>query len=331
MEPQRRISHLDSIRALAVFMVVGIHAMAYMPLGEMDRGIVSFFVHTVAVPIFFLVDGIIFAKHTREGRSWKYATYIVKSARRLLVPWAVFSLIYLLMRAGFEHIGFFSENIIKGASFGDVLKLVYSSEVSNQMYFLLSLFIIRVFSLLGYRLNRLPPWVLLGVWACYTALSSLWGARLTRIFPDGLDPVVHAIMGLRFYLLGMVLFTCQAFIKKHAAPMILASLAMVVFFKIFAPGTVLVQLPYLTGVYVLFLRFFESDNLLSQIGRYTMGIYLIHIPVVLKALSMAAQKVRAEGLSGYIAVLCMTFLVSLGLARLMGSVKIGRLMLGEKS
>ena len=111
----------------------------------------------------------------------------------------------------------------------------------------------------------------------------------------------------------------------------LVSLAMVAFFKIALPGTVLVQLPYLTGVYVLFLRFFESDNLLSQIGRYTMGIYLIHIPVVLKALSMAAQKVRAEGLSGYIAVLCMTFLVSLGLARLMGSVKIGRLMLGEKS
>jgi surface polysaccharide O-acyltransferase-like enzyme len=330
MDQEKRLAHLDSVRVLAVFMVVGIHTMAYMPLGEADRGIVSFFVHTVAVPIFFLVDGVIFAKHRLEGRSWEYHRYLVKSARRLLVPWVAFSLIYLLMRAGLEYIGYFSETIVKGASFWDVLKLVYSSEVSSQMYFLLSLFFIRVFSLLWYRLNRLPPWVLLAVWACYTALSSLWGARLTRVFPDGLDPVVHAIMGLRFYLLGMVLFTCQAFVKKHSVPIILVSLVMVVFFKIVFPGTVLVQLPYLTGVYVLFLRFFENDNFLSHIGHYTMGIYLVHAPIVLKSVSMTAQKMRVEGLLGYIVVLCIAFLVSLGLARLMGSVKIGRLILGEK-
>lgn len=328
---QQRVAYLDSVRALAVFMVVGIHAMVYMPLSGAELIIVRFLVHTIAVPIFFLVDGLIFAKGAREGRPWKYATYIIKSGRRLLIPWIVFSLIYLFMRAGFEHIGFFSENIVKGASLRDIMRLVYSSEVSSQMYFLLSLFFIRVFSVLWYRLNHLSPWVLLGVWACYTALSSLWGARLTRIFPDGLDPVVHAIMGFRFYLLGMVLFTCQAFLKKHSTPIMLVSLAMVAFFKIALPGTVLVQLPYLTGVYVLFLRFLENDNFLSHIGHYTMGIYLVHAPIVLKAVSMAAKKVRADGLLGYVTVLCVAFLVSLGLARLISSVKIGRLVLGEKS
>ena len=330
MELHQRTSYLDSIRAFAVFMVVGIHAMAYMPLEGNELTIVGFLVHTVAVPIFFLVDGIIFAKHTLEGRTWEYPRYIVKSARRLLIPWIVFSLISLLMRVGFEHIGFFSENIVKGASLRDILKLVYSSEVSSQMYFLLSLFFIRIFSLLWYRLNRLPSCVLLGVWVCYTTLSSLWGVRLTHVFPDGLDPIVHAVMGLRFYLLGMVIFTCQSFIKKHSVSIMLVSLVMVVFFEIFFPGTVLVQLPYLTGVYVLFLRFFESENFLSQMGRYTMGIYLIHAPVVLKAVSMSFQRLSVEGLFGYISVLCMAFIVSLGLTRLMGSVKVGRLLLGEK-
>lgn len=331
MEREQRLAHLDSIRAIAVFMVVGIHAMTYMPLEGAERAIVGFLVHTVAVPIFFLVDGIIFAIHARDGRPLNYPEYILKSAQRLLIPWFIFSLLYVFMRWVFEYFGFFSDRIVVGTSLWDILKLIYSSQVSNQMYFLLSLFFIRIFSFLWYRLSLLRQCVLLGVWVCYTAISSLWGAQLAHVFANGLDPVVHAVMGLRFFLFGTVVFACQSFMKKYSVPILLVSLVTVVIFKAFFPGTFLVQLPYMTCVYVLFLKFFENDNLLSHIGRYTMGIYLIHAPVVLKAASMAFQKLNVEGLFGYIAVLCTAFLISLGLARLIGSVKIGRLILGERT
>ena len=61
-----RIPYLDAIRTVAVFMVVAIHTMGYVPIEGAQHAIISFLVHTVAVPVFFLVDGIIFAKTSHE-------------------------------------------------------------------------------------------------------------------------------------------------------------------------------------------------------------------------------------------------------------------------
>ena len=102
-----RIPFLDSIRAIGAFMVVAIHTMGYVPLESSDQAVISFLVHAVAVPIFFLVDGVIFANKSNEIPRLNYSNHVLRSARRLLVPWVIFSVFYLLLRFLFESGGFF--------------------------------------------------------------------------------------------------------------------------------------------------------------------------------------------------------------------------------
>ena len=54
-----RLDFLDSLRAVAVLLVVGIHSIAYMPLADPVEYWVGFITRTVAVPAFFLCDGFL--------------------------------------------------------------------------------------------------------------------------------------------------------------------------------------------------------------------------------------------------------------------------------
>lgn len=49
-----RLAFLDSLRAIAIIMVVGVHTLGYcVKLPQNLQEIVSFIVHTVGVPVFF--------------------------------------------------------------------------------------------------------------------------------------------------------------------------------------------------------------------------------------------------------------------------------------
>ena len=52
-----RILFLDSIRGIAIIMVVGVHSLGYcLQLPSDQKEAISFIVHTISVPVFFLVN-----------------------------------------------------------------------------------------------------------------------------------------------------------------------------------------------------------------------------------------------------------------------------------
>ncbi len=53
-----RLVYLDNMKAGAIIMVVILHSMGYCGgLSLSQRGVCTFLFHTIAVPVFFLVDG----------------------------------------------------------------------------------------------------------------------------------------------------------------------------------------------------------------------------------------------------------------------------------
>lgn len=324
-----RIDYLDSIRAVAVFMVVGIHTMGYVKIDGLEKTLIAFFVHTVGVPVFFLVDGIILSRQCSGSPQLNYWQYIAKSARRLLIPWSVFNMLYLVLRAIFEYFGFL-EIIIINSSYWEILKALYSSDISNQMYFLLSLFFIRTFAFAWDPLINARAWIIGLVWVSYTLIVSFMAPHISKQFPLGLDPFLHAIMGLRFYLLGFVVFRYQELIKRYSFWLVSITLLGGVLLRYFTNSGIHVQLPLLLCLYISFLCFFNKKNILSIIGRFTMGIYLLHIPIILKGLSIIILQVSGGGGAAFMMVLISAFVVSLTLAKVLDSLRIWRLMLGEK-
>ena len=93
-------------------MVVATHALSYTAMDSDSE--VAFWVHTIAVPPFFLVDGYLFFDALQRPGAFSYKTYVFKSARRLLLPWFLLTCLYGLVRALFEWKGLLEARIIVG-------------------------------------------------------------------------------------------------------------------------------------------------------------------------------------------------------------------------
>ena len=81
--PAHRIAFLDGLRGVAIAMVVATHAMAYAGVDDSIVAFLSFWVQSIAVPPFFLVDGFLFVRSARNPQ-FSYMDYCARSARRAL-------------------------------------------------------------------------------------------------------------------------------------------------------------------------------------------------------------------------------------------------------
>lgn len=330
-----RIRHLDAMRAFAIVMVVGTHAIGYSP--QMPGPVhetVSFLVRAIAVPVFFLVDGFLFAQMSIAKPQVTYWSYLKKSATRLLVPWFVFTIAYSLIRYLFELRGFFNHNLIVGQQFLTVLKYSYGSVVAPQLYFLFSLFLIRVLHPITKKLLHLKRVaVLLFSFIyilCYYTLIQFINPYLS--IPGGQEPVLHALWGFQFYLIGITLYLCKAAIHVRRAFLISTILfcTSLVAYQIAASEYVRisVQYLYLLSFYFGFSSIRIHSRIIDTIGRNTMGIYLLHAPILLKAVSIPINYFTNLPFTTYVLVTLSVFFASYLLTRIILKLPFGSLLFG---
>ena len=297
-----RIAFLDGFRGYAIVMVVATHAMAYANLEPSIISVISFWVQAVAVPPFFLADGFLFVQGFQKNPRVLYAAYCIRSARRLLIPWICFSSLYLVLRAGFEFVGHPPITFVLGHNLGEILEAVYYSSISAQLYFLPALFIIRLLSFATRYLIVLPSAGLIFFWFAYVCL---WQAMpIGDESSDRIDPVINAMWGTQFYLLGMVLSVHKARVGQSPFYYAAVCLICLLVVKISAPAwVVLAQYAYLCCLFFLFLGLADKAYPFTMLGGLTMGIYLIHAPIILKFVSYAATKVFDQsGVARYLAI-----------------------------
>ncbi len=331
-----RLAFLDSLRAIAILMVVGVHALGYSTALRPDlRETVAFITGTVGVPIFFLVDGYLFARGVLHLNTHSYPEYIRASIRRLLVPWAVFTLAYTLVRYGFELSGFLKERMILGHSLDEVVISAYGSVYAPQLYFLFSLFLIRVCSPIFRKVLCINSYFVLlilscGYYAGYRAIISPVSAYLT--IDGGQEPVLHALWGIQFYFMGIILFkTSESLdLKKLFVPFLLSFLFVFLIENRYGSYGLKYLLQYLYVLtFFLGFTFFQSKvPVLTAIGRNTMGIYLIHAPIVLKGVSLIVDKFVSDPMLSFVSVLIGTFGLSICIVLVMDCVPYGRILFG---
>lgn len=332
---KQRIGFLDDMRAVAIIMVIGVHSLGYcVPLPPDYREIIRFIVHTISVPVFFLVDGYLLGwkKIDLQDHAY-YLAYIKKSAYRLLMPWVIFTLIYLGARYFFELIGFLNEKIILGQPLSKVILSAYGSVYAPQMYFLFSLFLIRVLAPIFSRLLlvRNYPYLflfLLCYYFIYEFSISFISAHLK--IEGGQEPILHAIWGTQFYLLGIACFKLSEVFKFEFFIPILLLFVFSLFMqdKIGHYGSVLRQYLYLLSFYMFFISIKIDSPILKTIGKKTMGIYLIHAPIVLKCVSIVSNKFIFNPLLSYASILICTFFLTLLIVIIIDFIPYGGLLFG---
>lgn len=331
-----RIHFLDSCRAIAIIMVVGQHALGYSQLSpEIQTAFKYWF--QIAVPVFFLVDGYLFFHKLERIGKLDYSKYIGESARRLVGPWVFFSGLYFITRLAYEYFGHPLDHVVLGRDTVDLLVAVWVGTAAVQMYFLLSLFFVRSLAFATKYLRGVPPififaavWMMNGLWGFINGMT-IGGFQLKASWGGGQDPLLHAIWGLQYYLLGCALYVSNSWLSKRA--MLLAAGAATAFMAIsFGEFGVpaLAQYSYLCSFYLLFLAMGDQQRLLGEIGESTMGIYLLHQPIILRVSSLAVALVFDNtGVWWYLLVVIGTLLCSMWITRLLVKVPHVYCLLGE--
>ena len=307
MKSSGRLDFLDAVRGVAIIMVVAIHAVSYVPsLPETVVWFVDVFCKTIAVPIFFIVDGYIF--HLKS-RSLNYSTYMISSFKRLIVPWLSFLLIYSCARFVFEYFGD-AERYIYKREFFEVVAFSYNSVVAVQLYFLPALFLVRLTFPLLKVINDLHLYGKLTVFFGYITLYHTVDAGFLNVLSveGGLEPVRHALWGGQFYLVGMILST---FIIKDLWRYLFPVVSVALFFAgaYFDESAYkyLFQYAYLLSVFFLSVFF---GGVMKWLGQYTMAIYLLHAPVLMKAISLGLLTFLTEPIVVFMLLMLLTCVAS---------------------
>lgn len=325
-----RVAFIDNLRLYGMLMVVGVHALgrAQLPMSMETR--IAFIVGTVAVPIFFLADGFLFAFYGDRKEGFDYCAYMKKSAYRLLVPWFAFSCLYIVLRLGLERLGYLQYPVIMGGGADDVLRVMYLSMAAPQMYFLLSLFLVRTIApLYKQSLDWPVQWSVLGFLA-YTAVFRSINAK--SFFLPGADPVLLAFWGLQFYLLGIVLYRFHPSVRQIAVWAAVCGVVVCIGFRLYWPEyQAIIQYAYLAAIYAMSILVTHRCAPSPAMARYNMGIYLMHTPVLLTITSISLGMLfdKASVLF-FVAATISTFLLSATVTKGMMGVPGLRIILGEK-
>ena len=309
----QRVFFLDSYRALAIIMVVALHALPFSALdSSFERLVVS--VASIAVPVFFFIDGFLLMNKVHSSALFDYWSYILKSGNRLLIPWLLFSCCYTALRLALEYFNLVSNHKLLGHSVLDVLKAIYLSSVAGQLYFLPSLFLIRLWANCIKMLVAFPSCLTALIFVSYTYMYTEINPAHWLSSPDGNEPVLHALWGMHYYLFGATVFAYRNESERYAKMILVICVGVTLFAVLSIPGYPrIAQYSYLLGAYILFSRSLALNSIHSM-GKYTMGIYLLHYPVVIMFVSSVSNYVLSKSsVLHFVFVTFFTFTISLAL------------------
>lgn len=328
-----RLAYLDALRALAICMVVAIHARAYVNLAADLEAIIKPIVTVIAVPVFFLCDGFLFVHGRMLKQRFDYRRYLLSSAKRLLIPWILFSLFYLALRWMFEVAGILRQELVVGQDPISILLGVYGSAIAPQMYFLLSLFLIRTLTIFLRHLATVPIPI---VWIAFLIYAFMFREVLVTPLKSALaidlDPIRHAFWGLQYYLLGTLLARHHVHVAKATrafAFSVISACCLAVALVVFERSLAVIQFSCILFAYFLFLAVASRENPLSKFGKNSMGIYLFHAPALLKGVSGTVRMLIAQPLLSYFAVITITTVAAYLATRLLRRIPYGTLIFGE--
>jgi surface polysaccharide O-acyltransferase-like enzyme len=279
------------LRGLAIILVVGIHAPAYagaVPSSLAGWPTVYGMIAAMAVPAFFLCDGVLFARAEQRSRSRGYLETMYRSIRRLLGPWIVFTVIYTIARLMGEKAGLFREFLILGQPPSEIARVIWESRIAPQLYFLPALFLIRCLGPLLRPLAHRPAWLAVLAFGLYQVLLNSSGYRW------GSDPIPQAISGFRYYLLGIVVYRYHSVFSAQAMgilAVLVAGLMLLIYLGDGPNPSLLYKFTLLLAAYTSSIVLDRPGRPLGWLGRKSMGIYLLHTPPLMKVAQLVAVRI----------------------------------------
>ena len=280
-----RFPEPDRLRGVAIVFVVAIHAFSYLKVpADGAWSAVWFVVHQTAVPAFFLADGWLYGKRHRQAMSGvAQIAFLSSSARRLLLPWATFSILYLALRLVTQALGEAGGAPVQVNSPAAFLMAIWHGAAAEGLYFLPALMIVRLVTPQLHRLAAGSPTRALGL-----AILILVGWRLILeprlpVPAVGVDPLLAAMTGLSFAAIGWALAEAPT---RFALPAAIVPAVLLAGVGAMVEGRAAAMCFQTSAVLALWAVAVATPARFSPpvewLGRRTMEIYLLHAPYIIK-------------------------------------------------
>ena len=94
-------------------------------------------------------------------------------------------------------------------------------------------------------------------------------------------------------------------------------------------GKYLIQYSYLLGFFAAFFVLREKLDF-SSVGKNTMGIYLLHMPVIMKITSLVAMRLTSNGLLSLFLIFLSCFTISWQMTNLINRIPHGKILFGMR-
>lgn len=291
-----RIDFLDSARALAIVLVVGVHASGYV--GASDMGPLwpacLFVVKALPVPVFFFCEGYIFQNSSAKP----YGQILRQGARRLLLPWFLASVVYTLVRWGYEWATSPAQTFIVNHSPAQVLSGVYLSTFIPQLYFLPALFVLRMFSPALARVRNAGLGTAIAVFSVVLTGFLAIEAIMHGWTDEGAEPVLHGLWGLSFCLAGMICARELSRLQLLATAVALCTISAIVYHLMRdEPSSTnkSIQFALLIGFMLALRAWAHPPRWLTAVGRQTMEIFILHAPFLMSVMHRVVDRVLPAG------------------------------------
>lgn len=317
-----RIYSIDAVRIIAIVFVVLIHTDPFQGFSEYGN-VVNFIIKTTsrfAVPFFFVASGYLFAVKTSHHNPTRYfaarATTLASYYLFGLVLAAPVFFLGALIRAYVANQGLVDTGLATLAGFLSPIELLYyGTSISEILWFLPALFYSFAFIYIFVRLDKISYMLPIAIGF---HIIGLMGASYTMFIDIPFEIRDALFFGVFYTTLGYSLYTWDWQPKSTASKWYLG---LVVFFSLlqlgefYLLGYILPNEPIGQSVYApsyaittvlltlsLFLYLLSNPKLgtstpLPQWGKYAVGIYVAHPPVlyvlhgVRDALEMAGYEV----------------------------------------
>lgn len=318
-----RNRYADAHKGIAILMVVGIHSIGYSTgICETHQNILHNIIFGVAVTSFFFIDGFLFCLHHLNNINLNFLKFTLKNCIRLLKPWLIFSLTYSIFRLLFELYFPTDEYYIIGVSYYRTILNIFNSTFIPQTYFLLSLFTIRTISYPIIQLLKSNAiFFCIGIFCCILAFR-FFSSQLPQEFhvPNGQNPITHAVWGAQFYFAGSFVGFFYNNLKTKALLISEISLSLLII-SLFLNDFLLFRYCFrYSYIFLLFFGFHLVSGkcfLLEIIGYNSMGIYLLHAPVLIRIVSFIIIKYSISGWLSFLIVFLSVSTISFFISQIM--------------
>ncbi len=333
---QEKLKNLDSVKAILMLLIVLLHSMRYYGGGWGPSepkasapifGCAAEWIGSFAMATFTLISGYLFCyiKHEKCGYK-KYFSLIANKAKRLLVPYAFVSVLYVIP----VHIYFFStDNIVSDFVLG---------ENPEYLWFLLMLFgVFALFAPLANFIYKHPFFggVVVCVFFCASMVLPNYyqiatALRYSMFFYigfilyryDRLSILLDKIPILLYITVDLILYVMTILINGNGMAFKLFDIGLGFLLNIFGAVAAFVILQKVVAKYL------SNNRILTFFAKHSMTIYLIHQPIIFFTIKLL------NGVVSPIIVVATSFILSLGLSTvfslLLFKTKIIRFLIGCK-